>query len=837
MLTRLFIASFQANIGRTLLALAGITLGVALGLAVHVINESAVSEMQQATRTLSGDADLTITSGKTSSGGFDEEVFAKVLADPRVAGASPVVEAEATPRGAKRSIKFIGIDLFRAVRLQPGFAGELRQSNDQFAALRPDSVMLNQAARAQFADADPRELALRVDAIDTPLKVIGRVELPQYKEPLAVMDIAGAQVLFKRSGLLSRIDIRLVPGANASEVIAALRPALPPGVTIATVAQIDQQSAAVSRAYRINLTVLSLVALFTGGFLVFCTQSLSVVRRRAQFALLRTLGVTRGELTRTLLAEGAALGVLGGIAGAALGLAMAAFALDRFGADMGSGFFSSLAPAMKWNVPAIAVFVSLGIVAGLAGAWLPARSIAAEAPARALKASDGEGQYTNLPPKFIGVALLGLALLLLLIPPLDGIPWFAYASIASLLFGVLALTPWASAGLLSRLPPPGSVISALAKRHVENTPAASAAGIAGVVASFSLMIAMLIMVVSFRSSLEQWLTGVLNLDLYVRQAGGESNGLNPSTGAAFAAIDGIERAEFFRYRSVILDSSQPERPPVSLVARSIGEDIENVLKMVKRAPQQQSPTLPEIWISEAIVDLYGFSAGSKVALPINGIAREVYVAGVWRDYARSFGAIAVSREQYVTWTGDTQINDVALTLKPRMNKASVIARIRAMPDGARYEIADAAEIRKLSLSIFDRSFAVTYALEIAAIFVGLAGISATFSASAWARRREFGMLRHLGVSRREIAQLLATEGALLGGLGAMIGLALGIVIALVLIFVVNRQSFHWSMELHIPWLALTVLSLVLITLTTISATVSGRYAMSKQVVSTVKEDA
>jgi putative ABC transport system permease protein len=164
MLTRLFIASFQANAGRTLLALAGITLGVALGLAVHVINESAVSEMQQATRTLGGDADLTITSGKTSSGGFDEEVFAKVLADPRVAGASPVVEAEATPRGAKRSIKFIGIDLFRAARLQPGFAGELSPSNDQFAALRPDSVMFNQAARAVCLVAHTRRDARRTHA-------------------------------------------------------------------------------------------------------------------------------------------------------------------------------------------------------------------------------------------------------------------------------------------------------------------------------------------------------------------------------------------------------------------------------------------------------------------------------------------------------------------------------------------------------------------------------------------------------------------------------------------------------------------------------------------------
>lgn len=818
------------------MALAGIGLGVALGLAVHVINASAVSEMQQATRTLSGDADLSVTAGKTSSGGFDERLLETLLADSRVAIASPVLEAETQPQGAKRSIKFIGIDIFRAARLQPGFVGEAYAPNGQFAALQSNTAVLNQAARAQFAESDLRKITVRTGTIDVPVNIRGRVELPQYNEPLAVMDIAGMQVLFKQVGKVSRIDVRLVAGVDADEFAGSLAATLPAGTAISTVAQVDQQSAAVSRAYRINLTVLSLVALFTGGFLVFCTQSLSVVRRRAQFALLRTLGVTKGELMRTLLAEGAALGLIGGLLGAAAGLALAAFALARFGADMGGGFFSSLAPTMQWNALPIAVFVALGIIAGLAGAWLPARGVAMEAPARGLKASDGDSDNARMPPLSAGVGLIGLSILLLLLPPVKEIPLFAYAAIAGLLFGVLALTPSVCTALLACTGARGSVVTGLAKRHVENAPAASAAGIAGVVASFSLMIAMLIMVVSFRSSLEHWLTGALNLDLYVRQGSGDTNALSPSTGAAFAAIEGVERAEFLRYRSVMLDTAQPERPPVSVIIRPVREEVLAAMNVLERAPTQTATALPEIWISEAVADLYAFKSGKSVLLPINGVAREVYVAGVWRDYARSFGAIVIDRDQYVAWTGDAQINDVGLKLWPGVDKANVISAIRNLPDSERYEIADAAEIRKRSLTIFDRSFAVTYALEIAAIFVGLAGISANFSAAAWARRREFGMLRHLGVTRREIARLLATEGALLGSLGAAIGLVLGIIIALVLVFVVNRQSFHWSMELHMPWLALATLSFVLVALTAISATISGRFAMSRQAVLSVKDD-
>ena len=847
MLTRFFIASIRANLGRTTMSVAGIALGVALGSAVHVINQSAISEMQQATRTLSGDADLALRGGRASISGFDEGVLETLRGDERIAVASPVVEMNLVPEDQagnnKQSIKFIGIDIFQAARLQPGFVGEVSDTNsraDRFATLQPSQVFLNRAAQALLSGSSmpPNTLTVQTGTERKTLHIAGKIELPQFKEPLAVMDIAGAQMLFNQVGNLSRIDLRLQPGVNIETLRRDLLPSLPPGLNLITPQQTDEQSAAVSRAYRINLTVLSLVALFTGGFLVFSTQSLSVVRRRTQFALYRTLGVTRRELMRALVTEGALLGAIGGVLGTLLGLTIATFALKKFGADLGSGFFAGVAPEAEWHAGIILFFVSLGIAAGLVGAWLPARQAAAEAPARALKANDEAGSGdVQLPPVWVGLSLLILSAALLVVPAIDGIPWTAYASIASMLFGVIALAPKLCAAALLFVPPSSSIIRQLAARHIEKSPGPAAAAITGIVASFSLMIAMLIMVVSFRASLEDWLTGVLKADIYVRSARpGEANAINASTGAALQALAGVQWADILRYRSIALDG---ERPPVTLIARPLREDVLTSLTMLRRADASEVARtgLPVIWVTEAMVDLYGFEAGHVVTVPMEGVARKLVVGGVWRDFARSYGAITIDRSAYIAMTGDTRINDMAISLKPGVNRADVLDSIRTMPDGDRLESIDASEIRKMSLSAFDRSFAVTYVLEIAAIFVGLAGISATFSAQAWSRRREFGMLRHLGVTRREIQKLLSIEGALLGTIGAMIGLALGFAIALVLIFVVNRQSFHWSMELHIPWLALVILSVTLVALTALSAVISGRFAVSRQAVMAVKDDA
>ena len=165
-----------------------------------------------------------------------------------------------------------------------------------------------------------------------------------------------------------------------------------------------------------------------------------------------------------------------------------------------------------------------------------------------------------------------------------------------------------------------------------------------------------------------------------------------------------------------------------------------------------------------------------------------------------------------------------------------MAALRALPGGDLLDMAEPGEIREASLRIFDRSFAITYSLEAVAVLVGLFGLSSSLGAIVLSRRREFGMLRHLGMTRREISLMLAAEGGMLALLGVLAGLAVGGLIGLVLIHVVNRQSFNWSMDLHLPLGLLGTLSAILVVLAMLTAWLSGREATGLGPVRAVKED-
>jgi putative ABC transport system permease protein len=236
-------------------------------------------------------------------------------------------------------------------------------------------------------------------------------------------------------------------------------------------------------------------------------------------------------------------------------------------------------------------------------------------------------------------------------------------------------------------------------------------------------------------------------------------------------------------------------------------------------------------------DLLEVRAGDTLEVPIGNAMRRFTVAGVWRDYARQNGAIVIDRGLYAGLTGDERANEVAVHLAPGATFEDVAGKLRTLfGDPESVEIASTRELKAISLAIFDRTFAVTYALEVAAVLIGLFGVSASFSAQALARRREFGVLRHVGMRRREIAAMLAAEGLAVGGIGVAAGLALGWLVSLILIHVINRQSFHWSMDMHLPWLALAGLAGAIVLAASLTAVVSGRRAMSEDVTRAVRED-
>jgi putative ABC transport system permease protein len=249
-----------------------------------------------------------------------------------------------------------------------------------------------------------------------------------------------------------------------------------------------------------------------------------------------------------------------------------------------------------------------------------------------------------------------------------------------------------------------------------------------------------------------------------------------------------------------------------------------------------------VYVSEAMVDLYGARRGEPLPVlqPALGGGSFV-VAGVWRDYVRQTGAIVIDRADYLRLTGDTRVNDVQLWLAPGASANAVQARARetvarTAGDPALVEFASAAQVRAVSLRIFDRSFAVTYWLQAVAIAIGLFGVAASFSAQVLARRKEFGLLAHLGLTRRQVLAVVAGEGAAWTVIGALAGLGLGLAVSVVLVHVVNPQSFHWTMDLLLPWARLIALCLAVVAAGTITAWVAGRAAAGRDAVLAVKED-
>ncbi|HSQ80938.1 MAG TPA: FtsX-like permease family protein [Casimicrobiaceae bacterium] len=814
--------------GRTLVAVVAIASGVALGYAVELVNRAAIGELVSGLATLSGDADLEVRGPQE---GFDEALYPVVADDRDVAVASPVVEVDAAIAGRTHSLPVMGVDVFRAAAINPALVATAR---DRLDVLRGDALFVSPAAARWLGVRDGDAITVRAGSRDVRLRIAGSAGAAGTLR-YGVMDIAAVQQQFDRIGRVTRIDLRLHPGADRTRAIARLQRHLPAGVAIAAPSTNANASSRLSRAYRVNLDVLALVALFTGAMLVFATQALSLTRRRPQFALLRTLGLTRRRLLALVVGETALLGIAGSGLGLVIGYVVADYALRHFGADLGAGFFRGASPGAVVELRPALAMAALGIAAAIAGGAMPAREAARAAPAAALKAGDPDAAWGQWRARWPGVAAIVLGALATLLPAVGGLPIAGYASIALILVGAIMVMPRIAHELLRRLPMPQSVPAALAMARLRANPGQVAVSAAAMITSVSLMVAMAIMVTSFRQSFDDWLEVMLPADLYLRAGASDDAVFSARQRAEIAGTPGVARAEFMRATALLIDPSQPR---VALLARDIdAQDPEARLPIVGAAIGPRPGAPPPAWISEAFADRLGLEPGQVIDLPIAGRSVPFTVAGIWRDYARQQGSIVVERRRYVELTGDDTVNQVAMWLAAAAHATDVLRALEARrPQESGGGSISAGDLHRRSLAAFDRTFAVTYALEAAAVAIGLVALSAALVAQTLARRREFGVLRHLGMARRQISTMLAFEGALTGAIGVAVGLVLGFAISLILVHVVNRQSFHWGMELHVPWAALGALSSALIAATALTGLASARGATREDAVHAVRAD-
>ena len=814
---------------RFLTTAVAIAVGVALGFAVHLVNGSALASFDGAVRGVNGAAELSVRA--TSPLGIDERLYPRVARTAGVADASPVVRLDARIGSARLTL--LGLDVIRAGAVTPSLVGLPPRGPDtgDDAVFDEDALFLSRTALAQAHVAVGDRVTVAANGRAVTLRIAGTLPAADADAAVGVMDIAAAQWRFARLGRIDRIDLELADRSVAEAALAAL---LPADAILSTAEARGAQGSALSRAYRVNLDMLALVALLTGGFLVYSAQSLSVARRQRAFALLRTLGMPRGGVVAAVVVEGVAIGIVGAAAGLAAGYGLAWAALHWFGGDLGAGYFGGQAARVVFQPAAAAGFFALGLLAAVFGSAIPARAAARAAPAAALKNAGDVLDPRRRVAWWPAAALLAAGGATALLPAIGGLPLFGFAGMALMLAGGVAGVPWFARTLLAPLARRDgrSVPARLAIRHLHGAPGEAATALCGIVASTALMIAMATMVTSFRGAVDGWLGQVLGADLYLRANAGAS--FDPATRARLAATPGVSRLAFSRQLPLTIAA---DRPPISLIARPERAGRDPLLVLIDQAPPLPAAAVP-VWVSEPAQRLYGWDPGETITLPIAGRTRFT-VAGVWRDYGRQAGAVLIDEADYQRLTGDDGRDEVSAMLVPGSDATAIGDAMTArLPPALRgqVEVAQPAVLRRLALTLFDRSFAVTYLLEAVAILVGLAGVAATMSAQTIAREREFGMLRHLGLTRRQLGAMLATEGAMVGLTGALAGIGLGLVLAQVLIHVINPQSFNWTMTTRVPVGTLVGVAAALTGAAAATAVLAGRRATAGSAVQSVRED-
>ena len=852
----LLTSAFRAQRGRWLIAGLTVALGIGLAVAIHTVNRSALSEFGRALDMVNGQASAQLVA---TSGDFSDALLDGLVSRQKELGiraVSPVLERAAQP------VRVLGLDIFQAGRVTSALLPAVSEEQ-RMRVFDPDAIFLSATALKELGVIVGDDLNLSFGGIRQTFKVAGLV--PGVSgQSLAVMDLGVAQWRLGGLGQLSRLDIQLVDGASAKDLAVALKN-LNIGLTLVTANDRDRRMSNLSRAYRVNLSVLALVALFTGAFLVFTTISFSVLRQQSELALLSVLGAGRTWLFGLVLTQALVVAAVGGLLGIGLGLGVASVLLRVMGGDLGAGYFSTTVPPLDIDVSLLFGFWLLSLFVGAVAGYFPARAATAGSPVSQLRAGATERMLKPVLNARLAVVLALSSLVLTLIPPIDGLPLAAYLSIAFLLFAGIALMPslvkqfftWLAHVIPSEGARAISPSLTLALWRLAQAPASAAGLIAGVVAALALTVAMVVMVASFRDSVTQWLDKVLPADLYasltrsdLNNASGQdptsysndASGQDPASLHRLAAIPGIARVEFTLQQKILF---RPEQPEVMLIARPVPNNrAAKVLPLtgdLSTQPMGTKDSLPEVFVSEALLDLYGWKPGETHTLPVKAKSGEylsVWVAGVFRDYGRQHGSVVMDISVYQALTQDRRRTDIALWLTPEANPTEVLERVRTQFASFKaLEFRSSTDLRALSLTIFDRSFAMTYALEVAALLVALFTVAAGFAGQALLRQKEFALVQQLGQSSSQLTQWISFESGLLLALAACWGTLLGLLMSQVLIHRVNPQSFHWTMETSLPTVAIVVLILVTVLLGMLAAVwAAKRNLNAKQLALSLRED-
>jgi putative ABC transport system permease protein len=787
---RLILRPLSREAIRTTLMIAAVALGVAVVLAIELAGEAAAGSFRSSVETLAGSGDFEVT----GAGGVPAEALARLALLPYALQLKPRLEDYAVVEGTNRVVPFIGVDMLADSAANPGDtgAGEFQ---------RGDSIWTGKDAGRRPGD----RLRLTINDESAEYTVRGIIE---NAGDAVVMDLAPAARLLRRGTMLDRILIDVPPGRPVDQWTAILRAALPTGATLAPLGARTEENRRMLAAFRWNLRVLSYIALVVGACLIYNNISVAVVRRREEIGILRALGATRLSVLAACLLEAGCLGLAGGAVGVALGRLMAVGSVRLVAATVESLYVSSTpAPiAVTWTIAlaGLGIGVLVSVISALAPAWEASQVTPVEAMAQGRRDHDVRmHQWRDLT---LGAALALAAWFAARQPAVGGKPLFGYLA-AILLIGASALAiPALVSGLAHAIGAAAGRLFGVEALLALRSLAGSLRRTAVLVGALSTAIAMLsavgIMVGSFRQTVLLWMEDRLQADLYLRPAGPAGADrhptLAPDTAALLERLPGVAAVDQFRAYEITYQG----------LPATLGAGNAQIAGRFGRRPflsgaqpagiYAQLPGRDNVLVSEPFANKHGVRPGDALDLALGGRRVRFRVIDIYGDYSNERGYIIMDRGTLLKYLPDPAPTNIAVYLRPGVSLDDGRRAVEGVLAGRKVMIFTNRALRVEAIRVFDRTFAITYALEAVVVFVAVMGVAGALLALVIDRRREFGLLRFLGGGTGQIRRIILFEAGLLGLLANIAGMVLGYVLSLLLIYVINRQSFGWTIQFHWP---------------------------------------
>lgn len=845
---------------RFALTVAGIAVGVATVAAIRLANASVLSSFSRTVDVVAGRASLTVLA---DGPGIPERVLERLgwLRRIGVTAVPSVAETAAAGAADGEVVEVLGIDPindevvreYRFASSGAAPAGTPRALATLFPAFERDALLVTEAFAGRNGLTAGSELPLVAGGVERRFKVAavlrGEGAARAASGAIVFADLATVQEAFGKVGRLDRIDLVLPDGtspealARISEEVAA---SLPAGVHVGRPERRTETVDRMVRAFRVNLAALGLIALVVGVYFVYNTLSISVLRRRADIGTVRALGASRRAVFSLFLAEGAALGAAGGLLGTLLGAGLAKAALSLVGGTATEFYLPSARPSLDLDPGILLTAFATGVVASVLSALAPALEAANVPPAVAVRHGSVEAARRRATPALAaaGILLLALAYAATRPGPVGGLPLFGFASVFLIVSGVSLASPAVVTLVARLLDRPAlallGVTARIGRANLTGSLSRTSVAVAALMMGTSMMVAVAVMVGSFRLTVVRWVDQTLAADLFVTPASGRS-------GVSFGRlpqelVERVERLGFVADVDPYLGFTATRGGVPFTVGSgrfaSIARHGNLPLAGGGDTKQVAASALSkgEALVSEPFSVKFGVSPGDTVALPTPSGPVRVRVAGVYLDYSNDRGAVTVDRERFRTLFGLDGAVSMAITLAPGVPPEEGLRRLREATRGYALRVRTNATLRKDALALFDRTFAVTYALELVAVAVAVLGVFNTLVALVLERRREIGLLRVLGASAAAVKRAVRFEAAAIGGLGVALGLLAGGAMSLVLIHVVNRQSFGWTIGTHVPWGFLALAVLLILATTFAAATHPARLAAETDPAAALKEE-